>query len=149
MVAFCPPDSRFRVPIFTHIHDFVIMAPVRRKERCVAVVANTGGVWWWTKPGLRLRNRFVLNPIVDIFCPRANWQTFRRYGSFSRPRCPKNYAGGPPRADMCRGTIQKMGESKVVVCMENTCEPSYVTEKFVTGSARQCNSGVSRTRHRA
>jgi len=127
---FAHPDPRFVVPVCTHFEDYIIRKSAERRDNAVAIVSNTGGLWWRLKPGVRLRNRFILDSRVQLLGSAKNWTAFRKWGPFPPAGKPGNYVGELPGWNMCRGTIEKMAGYKVVVCMENTCEPLYFTEKF-------------------
>ena len=131
------PDDRCRVPHITCITDPATRHWVTPTKGAVAVVSNTGGSPWRRSWDARLRNRLITRPEVDLFGSRAVWSTFRAT-VLSRPRQPANYQGKLTGLWTNPSKLDLLADYRVAVCMENTVEPHYFTEKFVDAVRAGC-----------
>lgn len=130
------PDERWRVPAITHVEPLTVNQRTDRKERAVAIVSNYGGDPGHRHRELTYRNRFVTQPLVDLF-GRSGWKRYRA-GWFSRRATPPNYQGELPGDWPAVAKREMMASYKVAVCLENMREPFYFTEKFVEAVCAGC-----------
>ena len=127
-----------RVPHITHWGATGVDMSTDRGGRAVAVVSNYGE----RDPSIRnqsnrMRNRIVTSQHVDLFGKEEAWSRYRS-GRFSRPRPPRNYRGEIPGTWDTAEKRALMANYMVCVCMENTYEPHYFTEKFVEAVCAGC-----------
>ncbi len=133
MEAFRIPHPTFRSPL---------SSPRKAEMRFAAVscVSNFGGRTWFLKPRFRFRNRFILDPRVELFGKKEGWSKFRNFPCFWRKGAPKNYRGpvdhGKDHFD--DAFIQFLSGYKVAICLENALEDFYFTEKFVNAVRAGC-----------
>ena len=127
-------DPRYRVPHMTHADATIIDGDHPREELGCTVVSNYGGPIWNRWPDIDLRNRFATAPGVDLFGRRSKWSHFRRRW-WSLPRLPRSYQGEIGE-DVDK--LQVLSGYKVAICLENTFEPGYLSEKFVDGVRAGC-----------
>lgn len=147
-------DPRYRIPHVTHSRALVgEEGPRHRTRRAVALVSNYGGSVHNRWPDIRLRNDFVTAEGVDLFGRRDKWKYYSARW-FSWPRAPRSFRGGVEEAvesraldahagtgreyDGYQGKISLMAQYHTAVCLENTCEPFYFTEKFVHAVLAGC-----------
>lgn len=132
------PDPFYRVPSPTHGGKLTLSRPATRLDKAVAVVSNFGGRAWWLFKGPRLRNRFILQPEVDLYGDADGWGRFRRW-PWSKGACPANYQG-PVDCQLWEDSqVSFLSTYKVAVCLENTIDqPNYFTEKFVNAARAGC-----------
>jgi hypothetical protein len=121
---------RNRVPHDTHHFGLKINMNSDRIRRAVAVVSNNrcgAGEQFFS---MRLRNDFCVHPLVDLYGRRSSWDKFLR--RFFSGRCaPRNYLGDFQGDWRSNQLIEMYSRYKAVVCMENSVETNYFTEKFV------------------
>jgi len=131
------PDPRFRVPHITHT-DATLVGPgdasVGRVRRACAVVSNFGGPRRNRWPDIELRNRFITASGVDLFGRRSKWKHYREQW-WSLPRLPSGFAGEIPDGTPKLSVVARY---RVAICLENTCEPGYFSEKFVDAVRAGC-----------
>jgi hypothetical protein len=101
-----------------------------RKAQAVTVVGNLG------RPYLRNRGRqrrltFIVESGGHIYGPEGRWMQFRLH-TFSRTGPPPGYQGG------CRSKPETLSQYHACICLENTCEPLYFTEKFLDSVRAGC-----------
>lgn len=132
------PHEPFRVPHPTHWNVHPVHND-KRLERAVALVSNFGGSTWFLKKHFRFRNRFILDKSVDLYGHPQSWEQFRSPSNPLRRKAPPNYRGGVKLIEnsSVSSTLKLMAEYKVAVCLENSVEGYYFTEKFVNA----CRSG--------
>ena len=131
-------DERFRVPHITHNGSLaVIDRNADRIDRAVAVVSNYGGQPLRRSRDTKYRNRFVLTPGVDLYGRSAAWQKYKAH-LLSRPRLPENFKNDIPGDWDAIEKVQLLARYKVCVCLENSFEPNYFTEKFVDAVMAGC-----------
>ena len=134
------PDPKYRVPHPTHIsttEGLNVRRTGERIDRAVAIVSNVTGSQSAGNAESSLRVRYITNPLVDLFGRRASWEAFQLDGA-ATPGVPDNYKGeiaGYWTADL---RLNYMARYRVSVCMENTMEPYYFTEKFVGAVQAGC-----------
>lgn len=150
------PDQQYRVPHVTH--GLVDGRPARsyydgpRRPKAAAVIGNAGGQrsdWW---PEIELRNRFVSDRGVDVYGPRWLWGQFRPQ-LFFRNRAVPGYQGEAEEVYLGRGIGDRIPRSSwpvntvkvgllsryhAAICLENSVEPEYFSEKFVDGVLACC-----------
>jgi len=131
------PNTKFRIPCVTHYGPITLAAPHRSKHGMVAVVSNFGGRFWYFKAEARLRDRFILHESVDLYGNLNSWKRFRS-SPWSRPRVPRNYVGELPSNWYLKAHVDALAKYKIAVCLENSVEPNYFTEKFVNAARAGC-----------
>ena len=137
-VYFANPEPRFRVPHITVPGRLTTERGPSPQPRAVGAVSNFGGRIWFLKRHIVPRTRMILCPLVDVFGRRASWAKFRAFPALWRVGPPRNYAGEPPCDFVDEGFIPFLSAYKVCVCLENSCEPHYFTEKFVNAVRAGC-----------
>lgn len=128
-------DPRFRVPHMTHGTAEPTDREGSRVPAAATVVSNYGGPIRNRGPEVRLRNAFVTARGVHLYGRRSKWKHFRPH-AWSWPREPASYRGEVD--DVCPDKIDLLAEYHVAICMENTCEPWYFSEKLVDGVRAGC-----------
>lgn len=108
----------------------------RRKQVAVSVISNTG-LPWRRGADMRLRLRFAIAPGVELYGSQSAWKRFRRF-VWSVPGAPITYRGECPGYWGSDAKHELMSGYKVAVCLENSCEPNYFTEKFVDAVIAGC-----------
>jgi len=134
------PDPNCRVPPFTHVSSrkgLEVFLRRKRSERAVAVVSNVAGPPSARGADAALRIRYVTHPSVDLFGRRKAWAAFQMDDA-SPPGPPANYKGELAGYWAAGGLIRRLSRYKVSVCLENTTEPNYFTEKFVNAVRAGC-----------
>jgi hypothetical protein len=131
------PDSQYRVPHITHWGEIGVDGRSDRKEKAVAVASNFGGPPRKRWKAMRRRVAFATHGLVDLYGRRESWEKFRRH-LWSWRGLPNNYVGEIPGGWGVEEKLNRMAEYKVAVCLENTCEPNYFTEKFVDAVRAGC-----------
>lgn len=134
------PLHDYRVPHITHCGSTTFNDQTDRLLESVAVVSNSGGRIWLLRPGLRLRNRFVTHPLVRLHGRRTGWSGFRKWGPLSCASLPANYRGelNWKGGWLAEDQIEFLARYKVAVCLENSIEPYYFTEKFLNAARAGC-----------
>lgn len=135
------PDLEYRVPHIT-IKDtsgvyYFADKPIQKKSKAIAVVSNTGGSPWRRTKQMMTRGLFITHSSVDLFGKKEVWKSFRQKW-FSYPNVPANYCGEIPGSWTAQTRYALMSQYKAVVCLENTIEPYYFTEKFVSAVQANC-----------
>ena len=121
---------RNRIPHDTHYTTLNMRVTGERQRRCVAVVSNNHHGRSGQFFSISLRNRLVCNRHVDLFGRLDSWKRFeRRFFLIRRP--PRNYRGPIPGDWRSDEVIDLYSKYKVVICLENSIEDNYFTEKFV------------------
>jgi hypothetical protein len=98
------------------------------------VVSNHGGAPWRRWPEIRLRNRFAVSPQVDLFGDPKRW----RWHNMPLLGLPSSFRGPIPGGWGGQEKLALMARYSVAICLENTCEPYYFTEKFVDAVCAGC-----------
>lgn len=75
--------------------------------------------------GRQKRLEFIILSGCDIYGPKESWENFQ-LGFFSRKGFPKGYRGECVHTQK----ISVLSKYHACVCLENSCEPLYFTEKF-------------------
>lgn len=133
-------EPEYRVPHITHWDRLIMNKNHDRINKAVSVVSNCGPLikrllknnW-----AINLRTKFAVHPDVDLFGKKEAWNKFRK-NFFSLPKCPANYMGEIPGSWGAGAKLEVISKYKVMVCMENTQEPNYFTEKFVDAVRSGC-----------
>ena len=131
-------DPTLRLPPPTHTHNAVVVNVGERMEKPCALVSNIGDKWPWRQSfAMKLRRDFVTCSEVDLFGNNQAWQRYRTC-FWSRPCLPKNYKGELPGHwdDGCK--LNLLARYKINICMENSIEPFYFSEKFVNAVEAGC-----------
>ncbi len=133
------PDPRYRVPAIT---AFSFCRTKRRefKEKAVATVNYCGGRFWWMKKHTWLRNRMVTCPLVELYGSRENWSEFSYFPFLRKQSLPANFRGHrAPGSDLHDPLfLEFLSGYKVYVCLENSYEPNWFTEKLVNAARAGC-----------
>lgn len=133
-------DTAWRVPHITHIGGLDVVANENRTEKAVAIVSNFGGYSPYQRVRVRLRNKFILNRRVDLYGRKSNWSRYFQIGFWPKFGCPRNYQGELDWKDSWMSDEQPrfLSRYKVAICLENSVEPYYFTEKFVNAVRGGC-----------
>ena len=100
-----------------------------RREGIGAIASNAGGRLHWMR-GERVRNRFNVHPLVQLFGPRDTWALWRKW-PWSSPRLPANFSGEVSVSWYKRDIVEFLSGFHAVVSMENTATENYFSERFV------------------
>jgi len=135
--ANCNP--KFRVPVVS-ARDFSKTRANSYKENAVATVNYSGGSYWWLKPHTWLRNRMITCELVDLYGSKENWEQFRSFPYLWKKGLPKNFVfGKAPGGGLHDEKFRLfLSEYKVYICLENSYEPYWFTEKFVNSVRSGC-----------
>src|SRR5262249_7138719 len=131
------PNTKFRIPCVTHYGPITLAGSHLSKRGIVAVFNNFGGRLWYFKAGARLRNRFILHEAVELYGNLASWRRFRSR-PWSRPCVPKNHVEEWLANWYHQAHVEGLAKYKINVCLENTYEANYFTEKFVNAARAAC-----------
>jgi len=136
------PNLAIRTPHVTH-WGIPTVSPVEmaRKNEAIAIVSNCGFGEADEREGIRLRNTMVTAKHVALFGNAASWGRFRRPFPGMRSRPPANYRGQIPSDDGRWHSDTKrtlMTQYHACVCLENSTEPYYFTEKFLEAVVAGC-----------
>ena len=133
------PSPACRVPHFTHwLKKLPMWNNPDRLPRAVAVISNPGFERVFRSADTRLRLAFATHRSVDLFGNRERWSHFRRIPLLTRHGPPANFRGEVEGAWGQQPKIRLLSSYRVCVCLENTCEPFYFTEKFVDAAQAGC-----------
>jgi hypothetical protein len=82
----------------------------------------------------------ILDRRVELFGRLDAWASFRHFPKLWIQRPPDNYRGqASPGADIYDDEHMRfLSRYKVAVCLENSVEPHYFTEKFVNAARAGC-----------
>src|SRR5579859_3142795 len=128
---FANPDPVYRVPNITFSHELSRPRSTRLpRASAVATVNYFGGPLWFLKSHIWLRNRMILDPRVELFGRQSHWKQFRHFPAVWRRGFPANYRGETNLTHLEAGFCKFLSRYKVYVCLENSCEPHFFTEKF-------------------
>ena len=138
-VYYANPVERYRVPVVT-ARSFSKTRQANFKERAVATVNYSGGCFWWMKRHTWLRNRMITCPLVDLYGSEPGWRQFSRFPYVWKKGLPSNFCGGKaPGADLHDPLfLEFLSRFKVYVCLENSYEPYWFTEKLVNAVRCGC-----------
>ncbi len=128
-------DPRFRVPHMTHASAERTRHAGRREHAAAAVVSNYGGPVHNRGPGVRFRNDFVTAHGVALFGRRSKWRRYRR-SWWSWPRLPSAFVSEID--GVWSDKIELLAHYHTAVCLENTLEPFYFSEKLVDAVRAGC-----------
>jgi hypothetical protein len=131
------PDPCFRFPCPTHYHPMYIPPRAEKTHDTVAIVSNLSGGFWWLWKWAARRNVFILNQHIDLYGNPRVWNNFKRY-PWSARRAPANYREGWPSEWFRPEHVDLLATYRFAVCLENSCEPHYFTEKFVNAARASC-----------
>lgn len=101
-----------------------------RKAAVAAVVGNLGHPLA-RNAGRQLRLRFILESGCDIYGSKANWERFQ-LRLWSRKGAPATYRGP------CQYKLNTIAAYHACICLENSAEPLYFTEKFPDAVRSSC-----------
>ena len=134
------PNPDYRIPHLTSYsteNPFVKLRvtdpPI---EKAVAVVSNYGGKIHFLKKHIKVRNRLILCSSVNLYGKRDSWNQYRHFPLLWKVSPPSNYCG-EVSGDF-DNLISFISSYKVNVCLENSLEPYYFTEKFVNAVRAGC-----------
>lgn len=133
-------NPEFRVPHITHVKalEMIKTSENERQSKAIAIVSNRGDKAPRKRSEqIKLRNALCINSQTDLYGKKETWQAFR-HNTFELPKLPSNYQGSiPGRWSEDPKTLQT-SQYKAAICLENTLEPHYFTEKFVDAVRAGC-----------
>jgi hypothetical protein len=134
------PNPEYRVP---HLTSYSNVDPFKKirvtdfpQEKAVAVVSNYGGRIHFLKKHIQIRNKLILSPLVNLYGSRNSWNQYRHFPFLWKVSPPSNYCGEV--SGNFDDLIGFLSQYKVNVCLENSFEPYYFTEKFVNSIRAGC-----------
>jgi hypothetical protein len=80
----------------------------------------------------------ILEQRVELFGRRASWDQFIHFPCVWRRGVPWNYRGETDLTHLQDSFCEFLSRYKVYVCIENSCEPYFFTEKFVNAARAGC-----------
>jgi hypothetical protein len=129
------PNPLLRVPHQTHeTQEYIANYNDNRKSQAVAVVSNIRNPLL-RHADMRYRIRFITHQLVDLYGQKKTWLNFRNT-IFSSKAPPPNYQG--ELKSRFAGKIELISTYKVSLCLENSYEENYFTEKFVDAVRAGC-----------
>ena len=131
------PNPEYRVPHYTHVGKVEGRRDSPRLDKACAVVSNMGGSPWRRTRDQKIRTAFATNPRVDLYGRRTSWAAFRPT-IWKKAAIPSNWKGEIKGDWGQTDKLNAVARYKVAVCIENTCEPYYFTEKFVDAVCAGC-----------
>jgi hypothetical protein len=131
------PNPKFRIPCITHYGPITLATHHRSKRGIVAIVSNFGGRLRYFKPEARLRNEFILHEEVELYGSLGAWKRFRSK-PWSRIGLPKNYVREWPSTWYFPAHVEELAKYRIAICLENSYEANYFTEKFVNAARAGC-----------
>ena len=133
------PVEKYRVPVVT-ARTFCKTRQNLVKDKAVATVNYSGGRFWWMKGHTWLRNRMITCPLVDLYGSEQGWSQFTRFPFIWKQGRPANFCGNnAPGRDLHDPLfLEFLAGYKVYVCLENSYEPFWFTEKFVNAVRAGC-----------
>lgn len=131
------PNPSYRFPCVTHYGEPTVINPRDRRKAVIGAVNNFGGRIWWLWRGARFRNRFILDPRVELFGDCDGWSRFRRW-PWSAAGRPANYQGPLGTTWYLQDHVGALSQYQVNLCLENSMMPYYFTEKFVNAVRAGC-----------
>ena len=134
------PDTRYRVPHPTYRGTLSRPRAPSVRRAVVGTVNNFGGRLWFLKSHFRTRNRMILDRRVELFGQPEAWAQFRHFPRLWIQRPPESYMGQPTPGTSYYDDehIRFLSAYKVAVCLENSTEAYYFTEKFVNAVRAGC-----------
>jgi Glycosyltransferase family 10 (fucosyltransferase) C-term len=138
-VYFANPHTAYRVRSLTFAHTLnKVRANGTRRTAAVATVNYFGGPLWFLKPHIWLRNRMILESRVELFGRRTAWENFTHFPKIWRRGVPDNFRGETNLSHLQDDFCEFLSRYKVYVCLENSCEPGWFTEKLVNAARAGC-----------
>jgi hypothetical protein len=131
------PEAALRVPHVTHRRAIQVLKSDNRQRRVVAVISNCGGKPRQRWDALVERNTFGTANYVDLYGNPRNWRVYQAT-QWSFPRRPKSYCGPIQGGWGDDAKVRLMAKYHAALCLENTQEPYYFTEKFLDAVAAGC-----------
>lgn len=129
-----------RIPHQTHIRKDLQVIKNNREKKVGAVVSNFGDAMWLLRPSFLLRNFLITRKGVSLYGRFDSWNRYPHRllpKKFQKP--PDNYCGeigGWVYDDI--STIERFARFHALICLENSFEPFYFTEKLVFAVAAGC-----------
>jgi hypothetical protein len=124
-------DLRFRVPHVTCDTTERTGYAGPRERKAVAIASNYGGPIHNRGPDILLRNAFITASDVHLFGRRSKWKHYRQ-AWWSLPRTPASFQ------DDVSDKEELLARYHTAICLENTCEPWYFSEKFIHAAKAGC-----------
>ena len=87
--------------------------------------------------GENLKLHIGRSVFIGIYGRSDSWKQFRHFPQLYKVGKPDNYRGDLPNSFQ-ESSLMFMSNYKVCVCLENSCEPYYFTEKFVNAVRAGC-----------
>jgi hypothetical protein len=132
------PIPACRVPHITHVGPIQANTTGQRKEAACTIVSNSGRKQnSVASDAMRLRTAFCTFKGVDLYGRADEWRHCKSH-FWSSPGLPANYKGELAGADWVEAKIRLMSGYKVAVCLENSHEPHYFTDKFLAAVRAGC-----------
>jgi Glycosyltransferase family 10 (fucosyltransferase) C-term len=133
-------DPAYRVPHITRVGGLDFANNRDRIDRAVAIVSNFGGYSLRQRWSARLRNRLILHSRVDLYGRKDSWQRYAQLLPIPKFGPPRNYRGEAKWANswMSDQHVCFISRYKVTICLENSIEPYYFTEKFINAVRAGC-----------
>lgn len=123
-------DVSLRVPHVTHRSLTSAGSNGQRMARVIAVVSNSGPSVALRSQTVHERNAFASARSVDLYGSVKAWSWYRRtYFSFRGP--PRSFRGEIPGGWGEQSKIDAMARYHAALCLENSQEAFYFTEKFI------------------
>ena len=127
-----------RVPHVTHAGPIEVIRNPDRIARAVTIVSNAGPSHRESaSAAMKLRTRFCTYKGVDLFGQRQNWETHKPH-FWSAAQLPANYRGEVEGTHWASAKYDILSLYKVAICLENSQEFLYFTEKFVAAVQSGC-----------
>ena len=136
---FANPVIKYRIPQVTG-REFTKIRQAKFENKAVATVNDCGGRFGWLKRNYSLRNKMVTCPLVDLFGSENRWREYACFPCIWKRGLPPNWRGTKaPGSDYHDPLFfQFLSGYKVFICLENSFEPYWFTEKMVNAARAGC-----------
>lgn len=129
------PNPLLKVPHLTHeFTKHIDNYNPNRQSKAVAVVSNIRNPLV-RHADMSYRVKFITHKLVDLYGEKRTWLNFKN--SILSPKTPPvNYKG--ELQSRYAGKFELISNYKVALCLENSYEENYFTEKFVDSVRAGC-----------
>lgn len=136
---FSNPLTEYRIPQIT-ARQFTQVRSPDYQAKAVATVNDSGGRFGWLKKRYVFRNKFVTCPLVELFGNKQGWSQYSRFPFVWKKGLPSNFGGSKALGADYHDPLflEFLSRYKVYVCLENSYEPFWFTEKFVNAARAGC-----------
>jgi hypothetical protein len=132
-------NPKYRIPHYTYRSPLTFPRVSEVRPRALACVTNFGGRAWFLNNQIKIRNKMILSPEVDLYGSIKSWSNFRDFPAIWKKGAPKNFCGpAPGKSHHDIEFALFLSSYKVLVCLENCIEENYFTEKFVNAVRAGC-----------